>query len=197
MRIAILIHGIGHKAHNERKGLGLIGAELEKRGWHILWLPLGRYLILRVLLANSVVARMVAAVASLLHDTLDQTVVCIGHSNGAAIAAEASRAGAPFAALAFISGAVSRKPRLGLRTDWVLNYYTGNDWILKIARVFRFDPDWGDAGEEKLSKELAIPHADIPLKNWGVKSHNGALKPSKAELIGAHIAESLEQWLSG
>jgi pimeloyl-ACP methyl ester carboxylesterase len=189
-RVAILVHGIGLKRKSERKGIGRLGLELAAHGWKPVYLPLGRYWIARVWLVNSLLARVIVAFTKALAWAGCQ-VICVAHSNGAAIAAEASRRGAPFFVLAFISGAVDRRPKLGPATTYVLNYYTRSDWILKVARVFQLDPDWGDAGEEKLEHD-EIPYSNIPLANWLVTSHSGALQPWAVGLIAKHLAEQVK-----
>lgn len=187
-KVAILIHGIGLKDKDENKGLGLYRDALEAGGWATFFLDMGRYFFLRVWLANSVVARILAIVTSFFHDRFGFEFALIGHSNGAAIATEASRRGAPLVALVFISGAVDRTPKIGEHTTYVVNYFNKFDPILELARVFQFDPDWGDAGEEKAVSSAVT---NIPLANWGVSTHNGALQPRIAPYIAEHLATQL------
>jgi pimeloyl-ACP methyl ester carboxylesterase len=193
VKVAILIHGINIGKKDQTKGLGVLRERLNSQGWLDIWLPFGTYFLTRWGRVNRILGRTIAEFVNLLH-YMGHKVAVIGHSNGAQIGLEVSRAGANLCALVFINGAVNRKFRVGRHTRFVMNYYTKTDKVLLLAKWIPFHP-WGPAGRSRI-----LPYGcswnNFDMGQWGVRGHSDAFKTEKAhaDKLSRHLVETLELW---
>lgn len=195
--IVFLCPGIGRRDKKGETGIGALRPGLEKRGWTVVYLPLGSswigYFLFRVRLANKPVAVVIAAVSKLLH-FLGYTVVFVGHSNGAQIGLDASQLGAYFRVMVWINGAASRKPVLGPNTGWLMNYFNRSDWVLSLGQFLK---PWDDVGRKDVSKKANIKGlrwGSFDTRQWGVggfDTHSEVFEIA-AEPLAQSIVDSVE-----
>lgn len=207
-RAAILVHGILTDAAWSH-GIGLLAPELESRGYTVeiaAWNPGGWGFLLRPLLTRRSGASLLARWVNHLSKLGVSDIVGFGHSHGAQLLAKASCYGAPFRVLVFINAAADRDVKIGQQVDWVLNYHTRGDKILRIASMLPFHP-WGSLGKsgfppERLAQEPRLRNYSMDtsreagLEQFAVHGHSDVWEPAKLKFWGKAIVDAAEQALT-
>jgi pimeloyl-ACP methyl ester carboxylesterase len=199
MRVVLLIHGL-----KDAKATGLLRLKehLEAPGWTVRAVNYGWFFLRGFLWApfNKPLARMLACFTELL-SALGHEVICVAHSNGATIAAEASRLGAPFRVLVFIDGAVERNLRLGDRTGYLLNCRVPSDPVLAVSLLISPLSPWaeldGSLGNFGVKAGSDPRMWDIDLtREFGIHGHGGFLAPTMVSVTGPWLVKSI-RWALG
>ena len=199
MRVVLLLHGL-----KDAKATGLLRLRsyLEEAGWLVRPIQYGWFFLRGFLWApfNKPLARMLACFCELI-TALGHEVVLVAHSNGATIAAEASRMGAPLKVLVLINGAVERDLKLGDKTGLLINCRVPSDPVLALSWVISpltpwadFDASMGNAGVKKDSDPRMW---DIDLtKQFGIKGHGGFMAADAVEQTGPWLVRAVK-WACG
>ena len=197
MRVVLLLHGIKDPNAN---GLKRLKGALEDAGWFVRTVHYGLFFARGFFmwgLFNKPIAYVLAGFTEILH-TLGNEVVLVAHSNGAAIAAEASRQGACLKLLIFINGACDRDIVLGGRTERFINYRMKSDPVLALAwlpgLVGHPWADWngsmGNLGPKDFKDDRVW---DVDLEEqFGIRfKHAGFFSEANAPRMGAELVKAI------
>lgn len=124
--------------------------------------------------------------------------ILIGHSNGAAVAYDLMRSGAPISGMVLINAAVEQTIVRQAPCKWIDVYFNSGDKITEAAKLGQelgiTDPIWGEMGHAGYKgSDPAITNFDcgatpgMPL----VCGHSDFFTPSKIEKWGEFLAERL------
>lgn len=196
-KVCLLVHGI--LSHDNDSGPAKLEKYFQAAGYWTLRVPVGWGFLVRPLLRNRIEAGLIAAFSGLIHD-LGNEVYAVGHSNGARICALASEYGAPFKVLTFIDGALDQDVKIGKQVGTVLNCYTPDDAVLKIAAVIPFAP-WGDLGQKGFPPNsdprcwnANLGSGELPgAEGIVVKSHSGFFDDDKLPRLAAWLLATIQE----
>lgn len=196
MKIALLLPGL---KDSQATGLLRLKPWLEVSGFRTYAVLYGYFLVRGFLwhLFNMPVARMLVFITQILSD-LGHTVVCVAHSNGAAIAAKASQMGAAFHILVFVNGAVERDIKLGDRTGYLLNCRVATDPVLAVSRIIAPLTPWagldGSLGSAGVKADSDPRMWDANLTElFGIKaSHGGFIAEDMVAVTGPWLVKAIK-----
>jgi len=173
---AVLVHGF---ASNGEGSIHLLAPYFEAAGYSVrlmdyLWTGL-----LGVRLCNAKIAKAVSQL-------IPRAAVGVGHSNGCAILAAASRCGAPFSQLVFLDPALDPDAAVGPEVERIHVWTARKDWALKLAKLLIAHP-WGDMGAKGYigSDRRFINHG------MSVQGHNALFDQGNLEFFGPLIVGEL------
>lgn len=199
--VVFLLHGLKDK---EATGLHRIVPYLEAASFKPFVLEYGWFMIRGFVwhIFNTPLARLLAGFSNLV-SSLGYSIVCVAHSNGATIAAEASRLGARFDALVFVNGAVERQITLGEGTKILVNCRVPSDPVLAACWVISPVSPWssldGSMGNLGVKVNADPREWDVNLSHkFGiVASHGGFFAADRVSETGPWLATLLKWALGG
>jgi pimeloyl-ACP methyl ester carboxylesterase len=199
MRIVLLLAGL-----KDPKGTGLkrLTPFLEQRGWLVRHIPYGLFFLRGFLWSafNKPLARMLACFTELLA-VLGHEIVLVAHSNGATIAAEASKMGAHFHCLMFFNGATERNITLGPQTGYLINVCVPTDPLLNLSRIIAPLTPWAGL-DGSLGSTGVKADSDPRMWNlnatemWGIKRTHDTLAAENIAQVGPWVVEAV-RWALG
>lgn len=196
MNIALLIHGL---KDSRATGLLRLAPYLEGKGYRVYPITYGWFFLRGFLWApfNKPLARLVATFTKILDDA-GHEVVALAHSNGATIAVEASKLGAPFRVLTLINGAVERDAVIGDRTGFVLNLRVASDPVLALSRVIApltpwadFDGSLGSSGFKPMPSGGWKQNDFNLTEKFGIKGHSGFMSEDMIPITGPWLTDRI------
>lgn len=186
-KLALLVHGFN--VADEGKGsTDKLRPYFEAAGYTVCELDYSWTGLVGVSLCDKKIAKVIAELAP-----RDADTVAVGHSNGCAILADASREGAEFDQMVFINPAINRDEQIGPQVKRIHVWHSPGDMAVKIGR-FALPWAWGDMGavgyRGKDQRFVNYDKSKIPPFS---KSHSDMFEDAKIKVFGPLIVEKIEQ----
>jgi pimeloyl-ACP methyl ester carboxylesterase len=124
--------------------------------------------------------------------------ILIGHSNGAAMAFELAREGAPCKGLILINAALERNIIRPLQVEWIDCYWNSGDAITEVAQVGEelglYPQYWGEmghAGYLGYDKQITSINCGATPGLPAVSGHSDIFAPANLQKWGPYIASRI------